>query len=315
MPHARGVPAPLGHCKKDLGILLLPPGMDSPGDDLGRGRQCSVLLDHCSQVGSQLCYCSSVNQHPPRAARGLTLEGASSRILRHPPAAPRGAAAQPGLQQLLSRDLGRFERVDSSPSPLQSSGIWYHPRGAQHQPCGRHRVAAEWDPASAQLHLDLPHSWQGHPHATLLCAGVPLCLTNISKCQHCRWHVCVQHMGFLRAPHTAPQAPAASTRSLEWLCGDTWFWPHVWGPHFLLLLFLPLLQTCLVPTLRLGASHSTQDVWILISGNKLSLFPKNQWATSVSPEASLCPWAAQAGRVGRCSTKAEHTPSHVICGY
>lgn len=134
----QGGASTLGQCKKDLEILLLPPGMDLPRDDLGRGRQCSVLLDHCSQVGSELCYCSSVNQHPPRAVRGLTLAGASSRILRHPPAAPCGAAAQPGLQQLLSRDLERFERVDSSPSPLQSSGIWYHSRDAQHQPCGRH---------------------------------------------------------------------------------------------------------------------------------------------------------------------------------
>lgn len=67
VPHDRGVPAPLGRCKIDVGILLLPPGMDLPGDDQGRGRQSSVLLDHCSQVGSKLCYCSSVNQHPPRA--------------------------------------------------------------------------------------------------------------------------------------------------------------------------------------------------------------------------------------------------------
>lgn len=99
VPHGRGVPALLGHCRKDFGILLLPSGMDLPGDDLGRGRQCSILLDHCSQVGSEFCHCSSVNQHPPRAVHGLTLEGASSRIL-HPPAAPHGAAAQPGHQQL-----------------------------------------------------------------------------------------------------------------------------------------------------------------------------------------------------------------------
>lgn len=97
-------------------------------------------------------------------------------------------------------------------------------------------------------------------------------------------------MGLLRAP----QAPAASIHSLEWLCGDTWIWLHVWGPHFLLLLLLlPLLQTCLVLTPRLDASQSTQGVWNLISDNKLSLFPKDQWAISVSPEASLCSQAAQ----------------------
>lgn len=184
MPHARGVPAPLGHCKKDLGILLLPPGMDSPGDDLGRGRQCSVLLDHCSQVGNELCYCSSVNQHPPRAVRGLTLEGASSRILHHPPAAPRGAAAQPGLQQLLSRDLGRFERVDSSPSrcsPVVSGiipgvpstspvvGTEWQPSGTQHQPSGaQHQLSCTWIfPTHGKVTLMPPCSVQGSLCASL----------------------------------------------------------------------------------------------------------------------------------------------------
>lgn len=98
VPCDRGVPALLGHCRKDLGILLLPPGMDLPGDDLGWERQCSVLLDHCSQVGSKLCYCSSVNQHPPRAVRGLRLAGASSRILCQSPSS--STALQQGFREI-----------------------------------------------------------------------------------------------------------------------------------------------------------------------------------------------------------------------
>lgn len=102
------------------------------------------------------------------------------------------------------------------------------------------------------------------------------------------------------SPHHTP-GTCCHHHSLGWLCRDTWICPHLWGPHFLLL--FPLLQTCLVPTPRLDASHSTQGVWNLICDNKLSLFPKDQWATSVSPGASLCPEAAPDRQGGQTAPK------------
>lgn len=97
-------PSPSRHStlgRKDLGILLLPPGMDLPGDDPVRGRQCSVPLDCCSQVGSELCYCSRVNQHPPRAR-------VASGWQEHPP----GSSVLP--QQL---HTGLWHSLSSNSSP------------------------------------------------------------------------------------------------------------------------------------------------------------------------------------------------------